>query len=408
MRKQLIKVAHLNYALNGGAGAVAQTLCAEVDKTYFDSKIFTIVENSILEKGIRDPLHFISGAIDRLLVSKTSISFNLLKKSFNSKLITELKRFNPDIIHFHGVHGMFNEEKFISSFNRVPVVWTLHDMTPFTGGCTFSGSCTNYISKCIKCPQANLVFKGKISASQNKKIDFSNQLNLKKVIAPSRWIYDAALKSRVLQNKSLTLIENPIHFSSLPVHPSDSSFLKGLSKNKINVIIMSFNLNDRRKGNVELLNQLDRLASSYPWLLDFKFILVGKGSVPKLKRLDHELIGFISVEDEKNALLQHADIIISNSYGDNAPLTVLQAIRNGCLPILRKGSGHDELVNNAIDGYLYNDYDDLVKFLFEIRNDRDRLKKFNKTVLSNLMLQDSFRNNILSYENAYKEVLSFE
>jgi len=59
-----------------------------------------------------------------------------------------------DILNLHWVAGSF---EYISFFRKVspnlPIVWTLHDMNPFTGGCHFDGGCGKFNEHCGACPQ---------------------------------------------------------------------------------------------------------------------------------------------------------------------------------------------------------------------------------------------------------------
>ena len=36
---------------------------------------------------------------------------------------------------------------------ELPIVWTLHDMNPFTGGCHYSGDCGKFRESCGACPE---------------------------------------------------------------------------------------------------------------------------------------------------------------------------------------------------------------------------------------------------------------
>ena len=69
--------------------------------------------------------------------------------------ITALPEFKEaDIIHLHWINqgylSLKNIRRIIDSGK--PVVWTMHDMWPFTGICHYSGTCENYRSFCHNCP----------------------------------------------------------------------------------------------------------------------------------------------------------------------------------------------------------------------------------------------------------------
>ena len=54
------------------------------------------------------------------------------------RLILQMKKFRPDLIHLHNVHGCYLHLPMLFRFLRkidIPIVWTLHDCWPFTGHC---------------------------------------------------------------------------------------------------------------------------------------------------------------------------------------------------------------------------------------------------------------------------------
>lgn len=69
--------------------------------------------------------------------------------------ITSLPEFRQaDVIHLHwinqGMLSLKDIQRILSSGK--PVVWTLHDMWPFTGICHYSGECEKYTTECHDCP----------------------------------------------------------------------------------------------------------------------------------------------------------------------------------------------------------------------------------------------------------------
>ena len=58
-----------------------------------------------------------------------------------------------DVINLHWVDGAFDYEAFLPRAARLaPVVWTLHDMHAFTGGCYYDYGCGRFKDKCGCCP----------------------------------------------------------------------------------------------------------------------------------------------------------------------------------------------------------------------------------------------------------------
>ncbi len=60
----------------------------------------------------------------------------------------------PQIIHLHWVAEMFDERVFLPAATRIaPVIWTMRDMRPITGGCHNNENCRRYREGCGHCPQ---------------------------------------------------------------------------------------------------------------------------------------------------------------------------------------------------------------------------------------------------------------
>src|SRR3546814_14232789 len=62
----------------------------------------------------------------------------------------------PDIVQFHWAGRGAATIGELAKLRQYPIVWTLRDMWPLTGGCQHSGGCTRYLSGCGSCPQLAL------------------------------------------------------------------------------------------------------------------------------------------------------------------------------------------------------------------------------------------------------------
>lgn len=57
-----------------------------------------------------------------------------------------------DIYHLHWTSEFVDLPSFFKNV-RKPLVWTLHDMFPFTGGCHYKSGCDKFHIHCQSCPQ---------------------------------------------------------------------------------------------------------------------------------------------------------------------------------------------------------------------------------------------------------------
>ena len=74
------------------------------------------------------------------------------------RLIREMERFQPDVVHLHNIHGGYLHAETLFRYlkkKNLPVVWTLHDCWPFTGHCAYFdySGCTRWLTACHHCPQ---------------------------------------------------------------------------------------------------------------------------------------------------------------------------------------------------------------------------------------------------------------
>jgi glycosyltransferase involved in cell wall biosynthesis len=73
------------------------------------------------------------------------------------RLIRQMKRIKPDIVHLHNIHGYFLNYKLLFEYlnkEQIPVVWTFHDCWPFTGHCGYftNVQCFRWLRECGDCP----------------------------------------------------------------------------------------------------------------------------------------------------------------------------------------------------------------------------------------------------------------
>uniref|UniRef100_UPI00131ABFDC glycosyltransferase n=1 Tax=Acidobacterium sp. S8 TaxID=1641854 RepID=UPI00131ABFDC len=145
-----MRVVHVSYSVKGGAGRAALRLHQNLIDLGTDSLIFALDEGTTL------PPSFQSGPLDRFLArymknidklpnkwhpghARVSWSNNWAP-NLTLRRISELK---PNIVHLHFIGaGTFPIRDFQSL--QCPIVWTLHDMLAFTGGCHYTGGCERF------------------------------------------------------------------------------------------------------------------------------------------------------------------------------------------------------------------------------------------------------------------------
>lgn len=157
------KILHLiGGSLNGGAARGAYWLHLGLKQLGVDSKVLT---NSFDTFGDNDVISIADSTTAKFKIKfyahldsfpttlylnrkKTIFSTGFFGKSFLKADVIKW----ADIIHLHWINAGFVDIKYLSRINK-PIIWTMRDMWPMTGGCHYSMGCELYKSGCGQCPQ---------------------------------------------------------------------------------------------------------------------------------------------------------------------------------------------------------------------------------------------------------------
>ncbi|MBR3860009.1 MAG: glycosyltransferase family 4 protein [Bacteroidaceae bacterium] len=274
--------------------------------------------------------------------------------------ITELPEFKQaDVIHLHWINdGMLSlpaVEKIITSGK--PIVWTLHDMWPFTGVCHYAHDCDHYTEHCHDCPQLNSrkykdtayrVFERKATMLQGTNIQF---------VACSRWLGNMAMNSRLLQGRKIVCIPNTYNSNLFrPRSKQQAREVVGLPLDKRLVVFSSHTFTDERKGYHYLKEALKQLVATHPeWKERLGVVLIGKDITPSMyQELPLEVYPLNYIADEKRIveIYNAVDLLAIPSLQDNLPNTVLEAMACGVPCIGFNVGGIPEMIDHLHNGYV--------------------------------------------------------
>ena len=274
--------------------------------------------------------------------------------------ITALPEFRQaDVIHLHWINdGMLSLsaiEKIIASGK--PIVWTLHDMWPFTGICHYAHDCDHYTTHCHDCPQINSrkqrdisfrTFEHKAKLLQGVHIHF---------VACSHWLGNMASNSHLLQGQQISCIPNAININLF--RPRGKKFAReasGLPTDKRLVLFSSHTLSDERKGFHYLREALIRLVVEHPeWKEQLGLVLVGKDIAPEMYNdilIDVYPLGYIAEEKKMVDVYNAVDLYAIPSLQDNLPNTIVEAMACGVPCIGFNVGGIPEMIDHLHNGYI--------------------------------------------------------
>lgn len=269
------------------------------------------------------------------------------------ELASKIRVLNPAVVNLHWLaDGFFRVETL--QHMRSPIVWTLHDMWAFTGGCHYAGACKGYEQSCGRCPNlGSRVDKDLSRRVWNRKKSAWEGLEIT-VVAPSRWIRDRAASSSLFAGMRIEVIPNGLNTQTFkPLDKHLARHLLSLPKDKQLILFgASGALTDKRKGFQLLMLALQSLKSE---LQDQVELLVFGASNPS-PQIDFGLrtnyTGVFRDEISLAILYAAADAFIAPSTEDNLPNTVMEAMACGTPCVAFNTGGLPEMIDHGLNGYL--------------------------------------------------------
>jgi len=269
-------------------------------------------------------------------------------------LAQHVNRLNPDIVHVHWVGNGFMRLESLARL-RHPLVWTLHDMWAFTGGCHYDEGCGRYRKRCGPCPVLGSHSSHDLSRwIWNRKARLWPQLDVT-IVTPSRWLSRCAAESTLLSGKRIETIPNGLDLRRYrPIEKSLARRLLGLPEDKQLILFGAVaSTSDPRKGFHHLRPALAELTRR-GWGDKLELLVLGasRPSVPHELSLTTHYLGRMADDISLVLTYSAADVFVAPSEQDNLPNTVLEAMACGTPCVAFDIGGMSDLIEPGIGGYL--------------------------------------------------------
>lgn len=340
--------------LTGGAEVFVVNLIKCLDKTQYDISIIVLdKKNNTFLEDILDELDI------KIYYMNKGEGFSL---KTNIGVYKILKKIKPDIIH--GNIGGIIYILFYVFFNKnVRVIHTSHTVAYKEFG-KFKRFILRYFYK-------------------NKKIV---------PVVISKENYEEYIKTYKLNNKLVETINNGVDV--------DKFYTERDFKNSI--------IRLGHMGRFEEVKNHKIIFSIYEDLLKkqskVSLRLIGKGSLLKRYKELSKNINITFVEETKNVEdeLSKIDIFIFPSIYEGMPLSLIEAMASGCVIVASNVGGIKDLVENDVNGYLYNS-NDLVSFVTRISlliKDREKMEEISNNNIKKAK-QFSLEEMVNKYQKLY-------
>lgn len=263
---------------------------------------------------------------------------------FGSKEVTEkfiewVKKYDPDVIHLHNLHGYYINVDVLFKYLktcRKRIIWTLHDCWAFTGHCTYFDyvGCEKWKNGCMQCPQkkeyptSNGLDMSKQHYALKRKL-FTGISNMV-LVTPSQWLADL-VKMSYLKKYKTCVIHNGV--DTTVFKPTHSNVREKYHCENKKIVLGVAAIWDKRKGLDAFLKLSKRLDQSY------QIILVGL-TQEQIQKMPKNITGIERTDSvqELVELYSAADVFVNPTLEDNYPTTNLEAIACGT-PVITYDTG---------------------------------------------------------------------
>ncbi len=274
----------------------------------------------------------------------------LASRCATRKLVREIDKIKPDLIHLHNIHGHWLNYKILFEYLSTldtPVVWTLHDCWTFTGRCGHyeKFKCYKWRDEgCSKpCPlKQNSALRRITEKTQYhfelKKELFTSVKNLT-LVPVSSWLENQVSQS-YLKGQHIQTIHNGVNIQAFSPQEDPSSTLGKYGLLGKRYVLAVSSVWNEQKGLIDYCKLAPKLKDVAT------LVLLGLNDELRDKVKEYGILGIPRTENIKELadLYSGAGIVLNLSYGESFGLTTVEGYACGTPSIVYRATASPELI----------------------------------------------------------------
>jgi glycosyltransferase involved in cell wall biosynthesis len=405
------------YDLEGGAARATYRLHQCLQNIALDSQMLVQTKYSD-EKTVLGPQRQFSKEIQNLRPSFNALPLVFYPQCSRSmyssqwlpdSVVSKVAELKPDIINIHWISAGFLQVETLAKL-RKPLVWTLHDMWPFTGGCHYTQGCDRYTKSCGACPAlgssndrdlSRWVWQRKAKAWRN--------LNLT-IITPSRWLAECASSSSLFQERRIEVIPNGLDTTRYkPMSRQMARELFNLPQDKQLVLFVAMNGTSNPIKGFHLLQPTLQNLSQSGWQDRIELVVLGSSQPSELPSPGFKVHYLGKLNDDISLALVYAavDVFVAPSIQDNFPNTLLEAMACGKPCVAFNIGGMPDMIEHQRNGYLARPFEveELAQGIAWVLEDVERYLQLCARAREKAETKFSMELQARSYMSLFEEVV---
>jgi len=262
-----------------------------------------------------------------------------------------------DIINLHWTNNSFISINNLGSLMKLkkPIVWHLHDLWAFTGGCHHPGNCPNFEISCGNCPILKNSGSTDLSARiWKRKSEIYANADIT-IVTPSEWLANIARRSSLFKNITIQNIPNPIDKNIfMPIEKNKAKQQLGLDVQKNYILFGAVNTGNKRKGFDYFKEALKIFQQNYSSPNEIELLALGKVDNNLFSQLPYKINSFGTVNntDKIIQIYNAASVFVTPSLEENLPNMIMEAMSCGTATIGFNTGGIPEMIEHKKNGFV--------------------------------------------------------
>jgi len=351
--------------INGGAARAAYRLHRALLNEGIDSQMlvqaktsddYTVITN---DKKIQKGLAKLRPTLDSIPVTFYK---NRTKTLFSPAwlpslgLAERINTLNLDVVHLHWINGGLLRIEELAKINA-PIVWSLHDMWAFTGGCHYDENCEGYKQHCGNCKVLASLKENDLSRRiYNRKSKAFQRIENLTIIGLSQWLANCAKESQLFRGQRVECLPNPIDTAVFsPFDKLQARELLNLPTNKKLILFGAMGAtSDTRKGFNELTYALSLLERD-----DVELVVFGSNQPKGSQSFKHKAhyLGRLHDDVTLRVLYSATDVMIVPSLQENLSNAIMESLACATPVVGFEVGGNSDLIEHQVNGYLAQPFD---------------------------------------------------